>query len=597
VFVGRAQELRVFRDFLAGGLDAPPVLLVHGPAGVGTTTLLRHFARLAALTSFAELVTFPTIDPATYEPPDAGLLLIDDVELGPAFDDWLFARLLTTLPAEALVVVATRDRPDPRWLGDAGYDRTYRVLEVRDLSAEESATLLDLLGVAQGRQEPVLAFAGGNPLALRLAAPHASREDPWTPSAELLDVLARRLLGEVGSPAHREALDACAHPPAMTEDLLRAAVGEDRAAELFGWLRTVPFLRPTPAGLVGVQAFRSVLDAELRRHDPNRRAAQRRRMRAHLTARAATDDDALRSLAGLAYPAHAEPLTDSPLLPRDLPAVRRLAGSSTVDFWLAHSPASFRVYHDDDKVIGFFLWLRLDTPDEAETAADPVVAAAWAAVAAAGPLQHGEHLGIARHFVHTGHPADPPIQPVLSSLVRDDGLVWTFAADDSSLAALRSAFDLHPAGDGLLGRDWRAAPLDDLLDGLDRPAPASAVRPAPVPRADFDDQVRVVLRAWRRRDSLGRSPLVHSGLGGHGPDPVDALRQAFTGAIDRLREEPRGDRLHRAVTTTYLAGAPTQEAAAQRLGLPFSTYRRHLGAGVQRLCDLLWQDHQAGLRH
>jgi hypothetical protein len=32
-----------------------------------------------------------------------------------------------------------------------------------------------------------------------------------------------------------------------------------------------------------------------------------------------------------------------------------------------------------------------------------------------------------------------------------------------------------------------------------------------------------------------------------------------------------------------------QEAAAERLGLPFSTYRRHLTTGVERVTGWLWQ--------
>ena len=34
--------------------------------------------------------------------------------------------------------------------------------------------------------------------------------------------------------------------------------------------------------------------------------------------------------------------------------------------------------------------------------------------------------------------------------------------------------------------------------------------------------------------------------------------------------------------------APTQEAAAEVLDLPFSTYRRHLAAALSELTDLLW---------
>lgn len=43
------------------------------------------------------------------------------------------------------------------------------------------------------------------------------------------------------------------------------------------------------------------------------------------------------------------------------------------------------------------------------------------------------------------------------------------------------------------------------------------------------------------------------------------------------------------LATTYFQRVPTQEAAAERRGLPFSTYRRHLGRGLGQLCDWLWQ--------
>ena len=40
---------------------------------------------------------------------------------------------------------------------------------------------------------------------------------------------------------------------------------------------------------------------------------------------------------------------------------------------------------------------------------------------------------------------------------------------------------------------------------------------------------------------------------------------------------------------TYFHPAATQEAAAEQLDLPVSTYRRHLTAGIQRLTEMLWQ--------
>ena len=39
---------------------------------------------------------------------------------------------------------------------------------------------------------------------------------------------------------------------------------------------------------------------------------------------------------------------------------------------------------------------------------------------------------------------------------------------------------------------------------------------------------------------------------------------------------------------TYLEPAATQELAAERLGLPFSSYRRHLTTGIARVTAALW---------
>ena len=46
---------------------------------------------------------------------------------------------------------------------------------------------------------------------------------------------------------------------------------------------------------------------------------------------------------------------------------------------------------------------------------------------------------------------------------------------------------------------------------------------------------------------------------------------------------------------TYLRAAPTQEAAAEVLDLPLSTYRRYLAKALEQLTDLLWTVEIGGL--
>jgi hypothetical protein len=77
------------------------------------------------------------------------------------------------------------------------------------------------------------------------------------------------------------------------------------------------------------------------------------------------------------------------------------------------------------------------------------------------------------------------------------------------------------------------------------------------------------------------------------PEFAEAVRAALANlladAVDALHGSEHGDKLHRAVATTFIKGAPTQEVAAGRLALPFSTYRRHLAAGVEAVTTWLWE--------
>jgi len=110
---------------------------------------------------------------------------------------------------------------------------------------------------------------------------------------------------------------------------------------------------------------------------------------------------------------------------------------------------------------------------------------------------------------------------------------------------------------------------------------------------DFTDAVRRALHDLHRADLLARSPLLRTRLlrertGAADPNPKD-LDSMLREAVATLRQHPRDDKLLRAVERTYLRPAATQEAAAVALGLPFSTYRRHLSQGVARIVSWCWE--------
>ena len=72
-------------------------------------------------------------------------------------------------------------------------------------------------------------------------------------------------------------------------------------------------------------------------------------------------------------------------------------------------------------------------------------------------------------------------------------------------------------------------------------------------------------------------------------DRIEALRLLIEEAVERLAASPRDAAYIRALEATYIKPAPSQALAAERLDLPFSTFRRHLGRGIELIVEALWE--------
>jgi hypothetical protein len=109
--------------------------------------------------------------------------------------------------------------------------------------------------------------------------------------------------------------------------------------------------------------------------------------------------------------------------------------------------------------------------------------------------------------------------------------------------------------------------------------------PGGLTRAEFEDAVREALRHYAQADLLAGNPLLQARLltrEGHGSAATPTLRALLAETTKTLFAGERDQRLYRVIELTYLSPAPKQEAAASRLGMSFSTYRRHLTAGVEQ---------------
>ncbi|WP_201724612.1 hypothetical protein [Streptomyces antimycoticus] len=101
---------------------------------------------------------------------------------------------------------------------------------MRPLDATQSDALLAARSAPAEQRGPFIAFAGGSPLALSLAAsvPAAAPGAPWEPT------------GDLPSAVHRHALEVVAQVYVTREPLLRAVLGETDTATVLSWLRQQP---------------------------------------------------------------------------------------------------------------------------------------------------------------------------------------------------------------------------------------------------------------------------------------------------------------------------------------------------------------------
>lgn len=645
-FIGRDEELGRFAEALAGDPRAPFAFYVFGPGGIGKSTLLRRLAdhARAADRLLVELDgRFVGRDPADFERAarpfldvPGAILFVDSFEHCQWLESWLWHHFLPRAADGALVVLGGRLAPQPQWSADPAWAGLLHVTELEPFSAEQARDLLAAARMRPELRDLVLRFAGGNPLALSLAAAAGptnwSREETWAPSADVLRTLLVGLIGEVPTAAHRRALEVAAQAHSTSEELLAAVLPEEDAHLLFGWLRELPFMESTHQGLHPHDAARETLAADLRWRAPNAFVTMRRRLaeeylrllREAPGERVWTVTDELfflfrevDTLARLRSWSREDEVHDRALHPDDLDVVLRMAeetegpeSAELVRYWAERQPQAFSVYRlvNTGRIVAFTARLALQAPpDPRDLATDPVVAAAWAYTDATGPVSPGEHIGVSRFSIYPERYQVPSRVIDLSSsraqaeAARARGRAFGFAVwRDADTWAERVKGTLADTGArprvgahtyGVFGVDWRHVPVETWLlkfisAAPELPAPAG---PPHGSRTAFDQAVREALSHWRAPAAFAACALLRARLVADAADPVEELRGLLRTAVDDLGRDPRGVRAREALAASYFSGAPTQEAAARRLGLPYGTYRRHLRQGLDLLCEALWQ--------
>ncbi len=579
------------------------------------------------------------------------VLLVDTYESVAPLDDWLREVFLPQTPDNMLTVVAGRNPPSIAWRTDPGWQTLIKTIPIRNLSPQESKAYLTSRDVPTRQRQAVLDFTHGHPLALSLVADlfGQGKDFQFEPDAapDMVKALLERFVQNVPSPAHRAALEACALVRLITESLLSEMLSASDSHELFEWLREQSFIESGPMGLFPHDLTREALAADLHWRNPDWYSELHRRARVYYNARLdqTRDQEQQRILMDYIFLHRDNPVvrpffdwqesgglladtmqeSDKPIL---LEMVLRHEGKEAVSIakhWLSRQPQGVTVFRDSQQpAAGFLLTVPLHEVTEVDLKIDPAAQASWRYLQKHAPLRGGEGASLFRFWMarDTYQGVSPVQSLIFVSMVRHyrttAGLAFTFLpcaypdfwAPMFAYADLdripESDFEIGSKRYGVYGHDWRKRPPTEWLELLAEREVATALQPMPTPKAstptvvlsqnEFEIAVRAALRDYSRPTALRSNPLTNSrmviektGTSSTLSARVDALRSIIQATTDSLQGSPKEGKFYRALYHTYISPAPTQEQAAELLDIPFSTYRRHLKSGINRVGDALWR--------
>ncbi len=579
------------------------------------------------------------------------VLFLDTYEKMAPLDDWFRVDFLPNLPAKMLTVIGGRNAPSLAWMTDPGWRALMKTVELRNFTPAESEEYLRRRHIPLDKIKPIIAFTHGHPLALSVVADIYERfpDKNFHPdeSPDVVRTLLQLFVQQVPSPMHRASLEVCALVNILTESLLAEVMGVEDASELFNWLCSLSFISIGREGIYPHDITREALVADVRwRHpDWNTTLHNRTRHYYHRKLKETSGEAQRRVLFDLLYlhrsNAVVKPFFDwqesgsfwlDNMLESDLPVLRdmvfRQEGESSLaafDFWSKHQAAQIWVWRDGTRTACAFMLKinghELSGPESLN--ADPVMQTVMRRQSRNLHLRQGEQAAYFRFWMakDTHQQVSPLQSSIFLTIVQyyfTPGLaVSMFVVAHPEFWKPGFAYaDLHHVPEldfeaggipfGWYMHDWRLLPPLTWLELLgkretDAAAAAGAESEAPAVQAvvlsetEFGESVADALKNFHNNNLLIQNPLLRAKMvvqqtGAEASDGqrITLLKEKILAALKEIENAPVDGKYHRVLYRTFFNPVGSQEKTADFLNMSFSTYRRYLQAGVQRITEVLW---------